>query len=147
MNIPSILLRGFTGAFILQSGLGKRGMDVEGYKGLQEMAATGIPKLGELDPEDFGAFITYSEIGIGSALLCPVVPNKLAGAALGAFSAGMLSMYFGNPAMTQDDGIRPSQEGTPLAKDGFMAAIAAALFFLPGKKKSLGDKLKAKLGK
>lgn len=44
-----------------------------------------------------------------------------------AVSAGMLSMYFRNDAMTQDDGVRPSQDGTPLAKDLWLAAIAAAL--------------------
>ena len=57
------------------------------------------------------------------ALLLRVV----AGAALGVFSAGLLSMYFRNPDMTESDGIRPSQEGMSLAKDAFMAAIAGAL--------------------
>ena len=55
------------------------------------------------------------------------MPKKIAGAALGAFSAGLLSMYFRNPAMTESDGIRPSQEGMSLAKDSFMLAIAGAL--------------------
>ena len=45
----------------------------------------------------------------------------------------MLSMYFRNPDMTLDDGIRPSQEGTPLSKDMWLAAIGAALMALPKK--------------
>ena len=53
--------------------------------------------------------------------------RRLAGAALGVFSAGLLAMYFRNPDMTESDGIRPSQEGMSLAKDAFMAAIAGAL--------------------
>ena len=65
--------------------------------------------------------------GVGAALLTPFVPKKVAGAALGAFSAGLLSMYFRNPAMTESDGIRPSQEGLALSKDAFMLAIAGAL--------------------
>ena len=68
-----------------------------------------------------------SEIGIGAALLTPFVNKRLAGLALGAFSAGLLAMYFRNPTMTEADGIRPSQEGMSLAKDAFMAAIAGAL--------------------
>ena len=37
--------------------------------------------------------------------------------------------------MTQDDGIRPSQDGTGLSKDLFLAAIAGALVFAPAKKR------------
>ena len=36
-------------------------------------------------------------------------------------------MYFRNPEMTQSDGIRPSEQGIPLAKDSWMLAIGAAL--------------------
>ena len=90
----------------------------------QGFAATGVPALKKMSPDTFGKFITYSEIGVGAALLTPFVPKKVAGAALGTFSAGLLSMYFRNPAMTESDGIRPSQEGMSLAKDAFMAAIA-----------------------
>ena len=42
-------------------------------------------------------------------------------------------MYFGNDAMTEDDGIRPSQEGLPLSKDSWLVAIGAALMALPRK--------------
>ena len=70
-----------------------------------------------MDPDSFGKFVAYSEIGIGAALLTPVVPRQVAGAALGVFSAGLLAMYFRNPTMTEADGIRPSQEGMSLAKD------------------------------
>ncbi len=39
----------------------------------------------------------------------------------------MLSMYFRNDDMTEADGVRPSQQGTPVAKDAWLAAIAVAL--------------------
>ena len=127
MSLSNAILRGVTGAFVLNSGLSKRGMPTEAAQGLQGFAATGVPALKKMDPDTFGKFIAYSEIGVGAALLTPFVPKKIAGAALGTFSAGLLSMYFRNPAMTESDGIRPSQEGMSLAKDAFMAAIAGAL--------------------
>ena len=43
-------------------------------------------------------------------------------------------MYFGNDENTEDDGIRPSQKGLPLAKDSWLVAIGAALMALPNQK-------------
>ena len=127
MSLSNAILRGVTGAFVLNSGLSKRGMPTQAAQGLQGFAATGVPAVNQMDPDTFGKFVAYSEIGIGAALLTPVVPRRIAGAALGVFSAGLLAMYFRNPDMTESDGIRPSQEGMSLAKDAFMAAIAGAL--------------------
>ena len=127
MSLSNAILRGVTGAFVLNSGISKRNMPTEAAQGLQGFATTGVPALAKMSPDAFGKFISYSEIGVGAALLTPFVPKRVAGAALGAFSAGLLSMYFRNPAMTEADGVRPSQEGMSLAKDSFMAAIAGAL--------------------
>ena len=127
MSLSNAILRGVTGAFVLNSGLSKLGMPTEVAQGLQGFAATGVPAVAKLSPDTFAKVIAYSEVGIGATLLTPFVPKKIAGAALGTFSAGLLSMYFRNPAMTEDDGIRPSQDGIPLAKDSFMLAIAGAL--------------------
>ena len=127
MSLSNAILRGVTGAFVLNSGLSKRNLPTEAAQGLQGFAATGVPQVTKLEPDTFGKFVAYSEIGIGAALLTPVVPRQIAGAALGVFSAGLLAMYFRNPTMTEADGIRPSQEGMSLAKDAFMAAIAGAL--------------------
>src|SRR5699024_6986227 len=54
-------------------------------------------------------------------------PGWLAGSALSVFSAGMLNMYLNTPGMTQDDGVRPTQEGTPVAKDVWMLGAGASL--------------------
>lgn len=132
-KLASLALRVPTGLFILNSGIGKFGLDKESAEGLQGMAATGIPALKDLDPELFGKAIAASEAGIGAALLAPFVSNKLAGAALTAFGAGLLTMYFGNDDMTESDGIRPSGEGIALAKDSWLVAIGAALMALPKK--------------
>ncbi|MGP6174327.1 hypothetical protein [Corynebacterium sp. A21] len=136
MNIPNTILRGISGAYILQSGVGKLGMPTEAAAGVQEFAATGIPAVKKMSPATFGKFLSYSEVGIGAALLTPFVPTKIAGAAMGAFTAGLLAIYFRNEAMTQADGIRPSEAGTGLSKDLFMAAISAALIAAPSEKKN-----------
>lgn len=127
MSLSNAILRGVTGAFVLSSGLSKRNLPTEAAQGLQAYAATGVPQVTTLDADTFGKVIAYSEIGIGAALLTPFVSPRIAGAALGTFSAGLLAMYFRNPAMTESDGFRPTPEGMSLAKDGFLAAIAGAL--------------------
>ncbi|GAA1347102.1 hypothetical protein [Falsarthrobacter nasiphocae] len=134
MNLGNLALRAIPGAWILNSGIGKLGMDngTAGY--LKGMAASGIPALGDLSDEQFKKFIVGGEIAVGSALLLPFVPNRLAGLALGGFAAGMLSMYFKNDEMTESDGIRPTQDGVPMAKDMWLAAIALGLVFGRGKK-------------
>ncbi|MEH0110426.1 hypothetical protein V6N00_12000 [Tersicoccus sp. MR15.9] len=135
MKLSNIPLRLVTGAFILNSGIGKLDLDGNSAAGLQGMASNAIPEFKDMKPETFGKFISYSEIAVGSALLFPAVPARLAGLALGAFSAGLLTMYFRTEGMTQSDGIRPSQQGTAVAKDVWMAGIAASLLIGGGKRR------------
>ena len=142
MSLPALILRGTAGAFLLQSGWGKKDLPKKGYEGLQEMAKTGVPQVADLDPTVFGKALAYGELGLGGALLTPVVSNRLAGRGLTAFSAGLLTMYFRNDEMTQDDGIRPSAKGVTLAKDSWLLAIGLALFFLKDKKKAKKDRKK-----
>ncbi|MEE6274655.1 hypothetical protein [Georgenia wangjunii] len=119
--------RAAAGAFILNSGLGKRELDAESAAGLQSMAANAFPQLGEMDPKDFGKLISTGETALGAALLLPVVPSWLAGLGLTGFSAALLRMYLRTPGMTEADGIRPTQAGTGIAKDVFMLGIGLGL--------------------
>ena len=135
-KISSTILRAIPGAYILNSGISKLGLDAEAAAGLQGFAATGIPALKQLDPTTFGKLVAYGEIAVGSTLLLPFVNKRLAGLALGGFAAGMLAIYFRNEALTEADGVRPSQDGTPISKDLWLAAIAAALVLSPSDKKS-----------
>ena len=125
--ISDAILRGVTGAFITNTGVGKIGMPAEHSAGIQQAAASGIPALAKLPSDKFGSWLGWAETAIGATLLAPFVPNRVAGAALTAFSGGLLSMYFRNPENTEADGIRPSQEGMALSKDVFMLAIGLAL--------------------
>ncbi|MDO4253832.1 MAG: hypothetical protein Q4C81_01600 [Kocuria sp.] len=127
MRLSNAILRGVSGAYLLQSGLGKKDAPVEVYDHLKTMAATGIPQFKEWDSKTFGQFLWLSEVGISGLLLTPFVSKRLAGLALTVFSAGMLTMYFNNDEMTQEDGLRPSQEGLSLSKDVWLAAIGLAL--------------------
>ncbi|MCP3425470.1 hypothetical protein NBM05_05410 [Rothia sp. AR01] len=126
-NLANAALRGIPGAFILNSGISKLELDADSAGYLQSMAANAFPAVKDLDAATFGKALAYSEMAVGATLLTPIFPNRLAGLALGAFSAGMLTMYFRTEDMTLDDGVRPSQSGTPVAKDSWLAAIALAL--------------------
>nr|WP_209066575.1 hypothetical protein [Arthrobacter pigmenti] len=130
-----IPLRFSTGAFILNSGLTKRNIDRDSAGYLQGMAANAFPQVKQLDPEKFGKVLSAVETGLGAALLLPFVPSRLVGLGLAAFSGGLLAMYFRTPEMTEDDDVRPSQQGTPVAKDVWMFGIALALIIDGGRRK------------
>ena len=127
MRLNHIPLRLTTGAFILNAGLGKRKLDKDSAAGLQAMAARVIPPASRIDAEKFGKMLSYAEMTLGAALLTPFLPSRLAGIGLGIFSGSLFTMYLRTPGMTLEDGIRPSPQGTGLAKDIWMLGIAAAL--------------------
>lgn len=135
MKLDTALLRAIPGAFILNSGIGKLGMDEGTATYLQQTAANGVPMVENMTSEQFGKFLSYGEIAVGAALLLPFVPTRVAGAALTTFSAGLVANYFSIDSMTKDDGVRPSEDGIPLAKDTWLAAIGLALMFTSGAKK------------
>ena len=91
MKISTALLRAVPGAFILNSGINKLGLDEESAAGLQQMAANGVPMVENMTPAQFGKFLSYGEIAVGSALLLPFVPTRIAGAALTTFAAGLVA--------------------------------------------------------
>ncbi|MFG2595823.1 hypothetical protein [Streptomyces sp. NPDC048462] len=112
-----------TGAFILNSGLGKLKADEETAQTLHGMACTAYPFLDRIEAGRFTRLLAWSEITVGSALLLPVVPTRLAGLALTGFSGGLLGLYLRVPGMREPGSLRPSQAGVPLAKDAWMFGI------------------------
>lgn len=125
--LSSAALRILPGAFVLNSGISKIGMPAEASAGAQQFAASAVPALRKLPAAKFGTILGWAETGVGATLLAPFVPNVVAGAALTTFSAGLLALYFSDPDNRQDDGIRPSEQGTALAKDSWLLAIGVAL--------------------
>jgi hypothetical protein len=138
MKLSHLPLRLATGAFILNSGLGKQQLDKDSAAGLQQMGSRFLPQLQDMDPKQFGKALSYAEIALGTALLLPFVPSRLAGLGLTAFSASLVGMYLKTPGMTQEDGIRPTQQGTAFAKDFWMLGIGLALILDSKKRKRKG---------
>ena len=122
-----IPVRLVTGAFILNSGITKTGADPDTAASLHGFAAGTYPPVKQMEPQQFVRLLSTGEIALGSALLTPLVPSIAAGGALAAFSAGLLGLYARTPGMRQERSIRPTEQGTAVAKDVWMLGIGAAL--------------------
>ncbi|MCX4632460.1 MULTISPECIES: hypothetical protein [unclassified Streptomyces] len=120
-------LRLTVGAFFLNSGLSKRGADEATAERLHQFAATTYPFLGKQDAQKFVRLLSAGELAIATTLLLPVVPAAVAGVALTAFSVGTLGLYLRTPGMRQEGSLRPTEQGTALAKDVWMLGIGLSL--------------------
>jgi hypothetical protein len=118
-------LRATAGAFILNSGLTKWSADGDTAAGLHGFAAGTYPVVNKVQPPMFVKALAAGEIALGAALLTPVVSSRKVGLGLTAFSAGLLGLYAKTPGMR--DGIRPTQDGTGLAKDVWLLGIGSSL--------------------
>jgi hypothetical protein len=115
------------GAFILNSGLTKRGADEETAKSLHAMAADAYPFLRSVEPVRFVQMLSTAEIALGAALLVPVLPTGLVALALSGFSGGLLGLYLRLPGMREDGTLKPTQQGLPMAKDVWLLGIGSGL--------------------
>lgn len=127
LKLWHVPLRLATGAFILNSGLSKRGTEGEAAEGLHEFAAAGNPEVEAVEPEQFAKGLAAGEIALGAGLLTPFVPSWLAGLGLAVFAGGLNRLYWNAPGLRQEGDVRPTEEGTGIAKDVWMTAIALAL--------------------
>ena len=116
-----------TGAYILHSGLEKWHGDEARAQAIHKMASGAFPFLKDIPPEKFLRMLAAGEIAVGTALLAPVVPTMLAGAALSGFSGALVTMYARTPALRRPGSIWPSQAGTAVSKDVWMLGIGAGL--------------------
>jgi hypothetical protein len=121
-------LRVATGAFILNSGLDKWQGDEQTAAQLHGFATGTYPFLKSIEPAKFLRLLATAEIGIGAALLLPVVPAALAGVALTGFSAGLLGLYLRTPGMRRGpQDLRPTPQGLPISKDVWMLGAGLGL--------------------
>lgn len=116
-----------TGAYILNSGRQKWRADEETAKRLHTVASGTYPVLKNLDPATFVRLLSAAEIGLGAALLVPFVPAALAGAALTAFSGGLLGIYLRTPGMRKPGSLAPTPAGLAISKDVWMFGIGLGL--------------------
>jgi hypothetical protein len=127
ITLSEIAPRISAGAFILNSGLGKRGADEGTAAGLHGFASGTYPFLKNVDPTTFVKALAYGEIAVGTALLTPFVSTAVAGAALTAFSGGLLGLYLNTPGMRKPGSLAPTQEGLTVAKDVWLLGIGIGL--------------------
>jgi hypothetical protein len=120
-------LRLATGAFVLNSGLTKRGADDVAAKGMHGFASTAYPFLGEMEPRKFARLLSTAEIAVGAVLLFPLIPEGVAGLTLTGFSAGLVGLYLRTPGLRLDGSLRPTEQGVPLAKDTWLLGIGLSL--------------------
>ncbi|MEU2663560.1 hypothetical protein ACLQ20_14265 [Micromonospora sp. DT46] len=127
MRISHLPLRVSIGAFVLNSGMGKRSLEGEAAQGMHGMAVGAVPQLGKLDPDRFARLLSRAEIALGAALLAPFVPSALAGLGLAAFGAGLVQLYLRTPGMREAGSLRPTQQGIGLAKDVWLLGAGLTL--------------------
>ena len=109
-----------TGAFILNSGIGKWKGDEATAHAIHGMAVGSYPQFASMEPKKFLRLLAVGEIAVGVALLLPIVPASVAGAALTGFSGSLLKLYWDTPGMHEPGDPRPTQNGVPVAKDVWM---------------------------
>lgn len=126
-KLTNAILRGVSGATIINAGVEKLGLSNGSAGFLKGMAAKGFPFLSRLDDAQFGKLLAAGEITVGATLLAPFIPTRVAGLGLALFSGGMLTMYFRTDEFTKDDGVRPAGEGVSVSHNAWLVAIAAAL--------------------
>ena len=126
-HLSHVPMRLSTGALILDSGLNKRGADEATARGIHGMAAGAYPFLAGMDPQDFVRQLSRAEVVLGVALLVPFIPTPLVALALTLFSGGLMGLYLRTPGLTQENSIRPTQDGLGIAKDAWMLGIGLGL--------------------
>jgi uncharacterized membrane protein YphA (DoxX/SURF4 family) len=120
-------LRLAAGAYLLNAGVTKLSADDETAKSLHGMASGTYPALGKVEPKVLARALAVGEIAVGTTLLLPIVPPFIAGAALAGYSGALLNMYWHTPGMHHEGSLRPTPQGTPIAKDVWMLGIGLAL--------------------
>lgn len=127
MKLRTIPPRVAAGAFIAHTGWEKWHGGPEQAAGVHGMAAGAFPVLKNMRATDFLRLLSVGEIATGAALLTPLVPTAVAGAALTGFSGALLTMYLRTPALHKRGSVWPTQQGVPVSKDVWMLGIGLGL--------------------
>jgi hypothetical protein len=115
------------GAFILHAGLEKWSGDETRAAGVHGMAAGAYPVFNEVPAPIFLKTLAAAEIATGALLLSPFASDAAAGAALTAFSGGLLGMYWRTETLRKPGSVWPTQAGTAVSKDVWMLGIGLGL--------------------
>ena len=127
MSLRDVPPRVATGVYILHSGLEKWHGGDEQAQGVHGMASGAFPFLAAVSPPTFLKVLSAAEIGIGVALLAPIVPNRIAGGSLTIFAGSLVAMYLRTPALHKPNSIWPTPAGIGVSKDVWMLGIGLGL--------------------
>jgi hypothetical protein len=84
----------------------------------------------------FTKALAAAEVALGGALLTPFVSSRCAGLGLGAFAGALMGVYLNTPGMHRPGSLRPTREGTPVAKDVWLLGMALGLLLDRGSKRT-----------
>jgi uncharacterized membrane protein YphA (DoxX/SURF4 family) len=128
MRLREIPGRLSAGAYILHAGWEKWSTtSEERANGLHAMASGAYPFFRDIPPTTFVKGLAASEMAVGSAILAPIVPRRVAGALLTAFAGGLVTMYLRTPALHKPRSYWPTQSGVAVSKDVWMLGIGLGL--------------------
>jgi hypothetical protein len=137
VRLAHIPLRVAIGAYVLNSGLSKQGLEGQAAEGVHAMAAGALPPVKKIPADLFAQLLSGAEIALGGVLLAPFVSSRVAGAALTGFSAGLIQLYLKTPGMRQPGSLRPTPDGIGLAKDVWL--LGAGLTLLLDRRRVAGS--------
>jgi uncharacterized membrane protein YphA (DoxX/SURF4 family) len=123
-NLPTRLA---TGAYLVHTGWEKWHGNEMQATGLHGAAAGAYPVFNAMKATDFLRLLSVGELAVGTALLAPVGPPAIAGAALTGFSGALVTMYLRTESMHKPGSIWPTQQGTAVSKDVWMLGIGLGL--------------------
>ena len=119
-------LRVASGAYVLNSGIGKLQADESAAAGYHGLAVGAFPFLKSMKPGLFVKALGGAEVAVGATLLLPVFPAGLVGLGLSAFASALVVLYVRTPSL-HDKYLRPTQGGIGVAKDIWLASMGYAL--------------------
>ena len=123
-NVPTRLA---TGAYILHTGWEKWHGNEQQAVGVHGMATGAFPVFKPMKATHFLRMLSASELAVGAALLAPVVPPAIAGAALTGFSGALVTMYLRTDGMHKPGSVWPTPQGIAISKDVWMLGIGLGL--------------------
>jgi uncharacterized membrane protein YphA (DoxX/SURF4 family) len=127
MKFRDVPTRLATGGYILHSGLEKWRADDTTAEAIHGMASGAYPMLEGMPPNRFLRLLAAGEIAVGAALLLPVVPAAVAGAALTGFSGALMGLYARTPGLRKPGSVWPTHQGMAISKDVWMLGIGVGL--------------------
>ncbi len=127
LRLHQLPLRISSGAFLVNSGMSKLKADEQTAQSLHQFATGTYPMFGSMEPSKFVRLLAMGEVGLGGALLLPMVSSRIAGLGLMAFAGGLLGLYLKTPGMRQEGSLKPTKEGTAIAKDVWLFAMGMTL--------------------